>query len=58
MSNIRDLFFDFDCALRDNAETDIEALKLLFEQLKREYPLAYIDEAYNEVIRRDIYEVR
>jgi hypothetical protein len=55
MSNIRDLFFDFDCALRDNAETDIEALKLLFEQLKREYPLAYIDEAYNEVIRCELY---
>ena len=55
MSNIRDLFFDFDCALRDNAETDIEALKLLFEQLKREYPLAYIDEAYNAVIKKALY---
>jgi hypothetical protein len=54
--NIKDKLIDFDCALRDN-ETDLETLKRLFEGLKKEYLLEDIEQAYNEVIRRDIYEV-
>lgn len=41
-------------ALREN-ETDVDALKELFKVLKQEYPIAYINEAYNEVIRSELY---
>ncbi len=41
-------------ALYEN-KTDVEALKELFKVIKQEYPLDYIDEAYNEVIRSELY---
>ena len=48
------LMMNIEHALKEN-ETDVEALKELFKVLKQEYPLAYIDEAYNEVIRSELY---
>ena len=44
-------------ALYEN-ETDLEALKELFTILKREYSTDYIDEAYNEVIRNELYGLK
>ena len=44
-------------ALYEN-KTDVDALKELFKVLKREYPLAYIDEAYNEIIRNELYGIK
>ena len=46
---------DFDCILRDT-ETDVETLTRIFEELKKEYPLDAIEEAYKKVIWRAIYE--
>ena len=51
------LMMNIEHALRENA-TDLEALKDLFKILKREYSTAYIDEAYNEVIRNELYGLK
>lgn len=48
------LMMNVEHALKEN-ETDVDALKELFKVLKQEYPLEYIDEAYNEVIRSELY---
>lgn len=48
------LIMNIEHALKEN-ETDVDALKELFKVLKQEYPLSYIDEAYNEVIRSALY---
>lgn len=48
------LIMNIEHALKEN-ETDVDALKELFKVLKQEYPLAYIDEAYNAVIKKALY---
>lgn len=52
--SIKDKIIDFDCALRD-AESDVDVLKQLFKELKQEYLLEDIEQAYNEVIRSALY---